>query len=429
VRHLDQVARLATLAVAGQGIAFVLSVTVARSLGVDGFEAYAVASASFILMVTLAPLGMEKYALRVLPALCARGDWSDARAFVRYGLRRTLISAAVIALAVGTWAWWVRDFSATTRLAVLISCVSLPAGALVHFGLEVLSAVGREVRALALFRVAVPLMTLALVGLVLASPVALSGALAIACWGIAWMLALALMAREFRRGAPPALFQAQTRDENNKWARESRPFLVYRGALGLLAQAGVIALDLLQPSATAVGAYAAAMGTAGLAVVLATATNRIYSRRLSILLERREFEKMRALRRDRLKWLLPALCIYLLVVISYPRELLTLFRPEFVEDGVNPLRLLAVAIVFCVFFALAPTYLKYRRRDRATYILVASATIAQGLLLVLLVPHYGAMGAAIAYAASTCGMYGAFAWMAHSELGLRGDRDQRVGGS
>ena len=419
-------AKLATLAVAGQGIAFALSVVVARSLGVDGFEAYAVASASFILMVTLAPLGLEKYALRVLPAFCARGDWSDARAFVRYGLRRTLFSAAVIALAVGAWAWWVRDFSAATRLAVLVSCVSLPAGALVHFGLEVLSAVGREVRALALFRVAVPLLTLALVGLVLASPVALSGAIAIACWGIAWLLALVLMAREFRREAPPALFQARTGDANNEWARESRPFLVYRVALGLLAQAGVLALDLLQPSATVVGAYAAAIGTASLAAVLATATNRIYSRRLSIALEQREFKRLRALRRDRLKWLLPALCVFLIMVTTYPRELLRLFRPEFVEDGVNPLRLLAFAVVFCVLFALAPTYLKYRQRDRAMYTIVACSAVAQGLLLMLLVPRYGAMGAATAYAASMCGMYGAFAWMAQRELRLLEGSDPRV---
>ena len=40
----------------------------------------------------------------------------------------------------------------------------------------------------------------------------------------------------------------------------------------------------------------------------------------------------------------------------------------------------------------------------------------QVLLLVLLVPRFGATGAAVAYAASMCGMYGAFALMAHREL-------------
>ncbi len=78
---------------------------------------------------------------------------------------------------------------------------------------------------------------------------------------------------------------------------------------------------------------------------------------------------------------------------------------------------LAVATAFTVLFALAPTYLKYRRRNRATYVTVACAAAPQGILL-LLVPRLGATGAAIAYAVSMCGMYGAFVWMAHHELAL-----------
>ena len=65
---------LAGLAVAGQVIAYLLSAVLARRLGVDGFEAYVVASAAFMLMVTVAPRGIEKYALRVLPALLDRGE-------------------------------------------------------------------------------------------------------------------------------------------------------------------------------------------------------------------------------------------------------------------------------------------------------------------------------------------------------------------
>ena len=87
----------------------------------------------------------------------------------------------------------------------------------------------------------------------------------------------------------------------------------------------MIALDWLQPSATAVGAYAAAFATAGLAVVLATATNRAYARRLAILLEPQEFATVLALRRQRLRWLIPALAVFLLIGIAYAREVLAVF--------------------------------------------------------------------------------------------------------
>ena len=62
------------LAVAGQSVAYLLAVVLARQLGVDGFEAYAVASAAFTLMVMYTPRGLEKYALRILPALFQRED-------------------------------------------------------------------------------------------------------------------------------------------------------------------------------------------------------------------------------------------------------------------------------------------------------------------------------------------------------------------
>ena len=43
-------------------------------------------------------------------------------------------------------------------------------------------------------------------------------------------------------------------------------------------------------------------------------------------------------------------------------RLIALFRPEFALEGATALRLLAVSVAFMMLFALAPTYLKFRRR-------------------------------------------------------------------
>jgi O-antigen/teichoic acid export membrane protein len=198
--------------------------------------------------------------------------------------------------------------------------------------------------------------------------------------------------------------------------RAARPFFVYRLSLALLGHTGVLALDALQPSAAAVGAYAVAMGTVSLTALLATATNRTYARRLSILLERRDFASLQALRRERLRWLLPAVAVFVVLSFAFTREVLVLFRPEFAEVGVLPLRVLAVSTAFTVLLSLAPTYLKFRQRNRSTYAAVGSATATQGVLLLWLVPAHGATGPALAYAISMCAMYGAFAWMTHREL-------------
>jgi len=381
----------------------------ARRLGVDGFEAYSVAVATIFLLASVATRGVEKYAMRVLPPLFARGDWARARGYVRFGLRRTLGTSLLLAAALSAgWNWWASDTPAAARLAVAAGCLALPAVALVQYGVEVLSATGHEIRATAIYRVAIPAAALVLVGLALQLPFEIGGITAVACWGVAWALGLALMAIEIRRTAPPAVWGAAPQEEARTWRRDALPFVGYSLSLTFVAQAGVIGLDLLQPSAAAVGAYAAASGTANLVVVLATATNRFYAPRLSMLLERRDFASILRLRRERLRWLLPAVAAFLVAVFGFGREILALFRYEFVDEGFAALRILATAVAFTAVFALGPTYLKYVQRNRLVLGTAAASGAAQVVLLALLVPHFGATGAAIAYAVSMCGMYGVF---------------------
>ena len=417
VRSGAQATWLVAIAVCGQAVGYGLSVLMARRLGVAGFEAYVVASAAFILLAALAPLGSEKYALRRLPAMLRRADWGLARGLLQFGLRRTLTTAVLAAALVGAWSLWGRrDPADETRLAIIATCLSLPAGALAHYGVEALTAAGRPYLALSTFKLLVPVLALIFVGVLLASVSPVSGAMAVGCWGLAWIAALVVMALAFRRGAPRELLTAEPVFAAQVWRAESRPFFVYRISLTLLAQAGIIGLELAHPSDVAVGAYAAAMGTVGLAGVLATSTNRAYGRELSLLLDRRDFATLLVLRRQRLAWLAPAVGLFLLVTLGFPHQVLGLFRPEFAQAGAGALRILALTVAFTVLFALAPTYLKFQQRNQTTYLVVGLAAVAQLALLALLARPYGATGAAIAYGLSMCGMYGAFALLAHREV-------------
>ncbi len=416
--HLGRAAKLAILAITGQGVAYLLFIVLARRLEIEGFEAYVVASAAFTMMIMFAPRGIDKYALRLLPAFFERGDWARARGFLRFGLREIFWTSVFVATLVGVYVTFFSEAPSATKLAIGVSCLSLPTGALVHYGVEVLSANGRHMLSMAIFRVAVPTTTFVLIGLLLFLPLELSGAMAVACWGAAWTLALVVMAIETRRTTRPEVWRADPTEEARTWRAAARPFWFYRISLALVAQVGVIALDILQPSAVAVGAYAAAIATANLPLVLVTSTNRYYSRRLSILLEQRDYAGVLEVRRERLQWLLPAVVLFLALVFGFGREILGIFRPEFVEEGVTALRLLAIATATSMLFALAPTYLKYVGHNRFTLGVVAVAAAIQILLLALLVPHFAATGAALAYAVSMCGMYLVFAGMAYREVVL-----------
>lgn len=415
--HGERESPLVLLAVLGQLLIYLVSVCFARLLDLEAFDAYAVASALFLLMAMIAPLGSEKYALRALPVYIERLDWARARGYLRFAWRRVWRMSVLLGVALLAWALWPGSRLAdANRSSVAVAALAIPVGAAVHFGLEALTAAGRKIAALAIFRLVVPGSALACIGLALVLQLPLSAPLAIACWGPGWLLALVLMLRAGRASLAPVLQQPEVFDDRQRWRAESRPFFIYRMAVALLGQSGLIAMAALQAPKVAIGAYAAAVGTAGLAGVLAAATNRSYARRLSILLERRDHAGVLQLRRERLRWLLPTLLVFVAACFAFGDELLALFRPEFAEQGRSALRILALGTAVSVLLSLAPTYLKFQRRQRLAYATVVGAALVQGLLLLWLVPRLGATGAALASATSIGGMYVASAWLAWREL-------------
>ena len=134
--------KLAALAIAGQGLSYALGVLLARWLGVESFEAYAVASAAFVVMVTVATRGLDKFALRIVLRLIERRDWARARGYVLFGVRSTLCASLITGVIVSLAASWVGSFSRGSLLAIWVSAPSPPAGAVVHFLMEVMTAVG-----------------------------------------------------------------------------------------------------------------------------------------------------------------------------------------------------------------------------------------------------------------------------------------------
>ena len=265
------------------------------------------------------------------------------------------------------------------------------------------------------FRLVVPGTALALVGLLLLAgrPSAVGALLA---WGCGWTVGAALMLHRLAAVMPAAVRSAAPVADAAAWRRDARPLWLYRIAVGVMAQAAILGLEGLGAAPAAVGAYAAASGVAGLALVLATATNRAFARELALLLDRRDFAAIAALQARRLRRLLPVLAAFLVAVLGFAPQILGLFRAEFVAEGTLPLRLLAIAAAVSISFALAPTYLKYRGRHRATFTALAACGLLQLALLALLVPRYGATGAAAAYAAAVVLMYGALALAARRDI-------------
>jgi O-antigen/teichoic acid export membrane protein len=376
---------------------YLTSILLARTLSVPDFDDYNVAVSAALVMTSLATLGLEKYALRCLPAWQNHQDWRRSRGFLRFG--RRLILATSIALfvlfSVGL------ELALTSRgqdyhVAIVIVVGFLPAMALFQFLLEVAAAYGGQLRGVAVYRLLFPILVLVLNAAVWLS-LASGGVSAALCYGMAWLVAIAVLLAWTRSYVPREVRQATRIAEPKTWIKGALPMAVGSLVLTMLAQTGVIILELNHPDEAVVSAYAVAFQTGSFVVILATATNRLYAPRMSALLDRQDFPGLRAMAVNRLFVIGPLTISYLALVIVYGRSILALFGAQYATEY-PALCLVALGASISTLFSLAPVYMHFTNRDRTVLTALVAAAVLNLALCVPLSSSYGAFGAAIAYA-------------------------------
>ncbi|WOX05042.1 lipopolysaccharide biosynthesis protein [Microbulbifer pacificus] len=414
--HFSEVGKLAAIAFTGHGVIFLINLILARNLSVDEYENYVVAVAIFLLILAITSQGLDKYAIRMMPAKFARQHHGHAAHYFVFSITRLIIGSIVVAALTLLWATELREYSPDAMKAIHYGLFALPLGALTYYLCAVISATGDCVRAAAVTYLVVPTLTLVCIGVALLTTSQKSGALGILCWLIAWCFGLMLAIYWLKKAWPSRPAARPPEKIDFSWQRDVSPFWFYRLSMGIIAQIVIILLDWLQPSSAATGAYAAALSTAGLAAVLAAATNRVYAREMSIILETGDHAALQRLRIQRLQWMLPALGLFLVIALTFTEEILGLFHPDFVTEGTPAFRILAITTSATVIMGVAPIYLKHQKQNRIIFPALALAALLQALLLLIMVPRLGATGAAVAYMISMLGLYGYFSVASHRQV-------------
>lgn len=392
------------LAAIGQVLIFAMTAVLANTMSPSAFEAYAVAASLFLLAARLAPVGVEALALRVMGPAHRDGDTRTLGAFAGFAARRASLGCAVVmALA---WAGVeIGDPSRTPDAALLAGWLAIPFGVAAHVGFDMMTAVGCARTAAVLLRLFVPgLASLIILGM-LAGGVDVTGARAIGAWTAAWAAVVPLQWQALRRALPPRPWSSAPRGQRSHWTRSSLPLFLYQLGSGLLVQAPMLALAAFDVPAADVGAYVAASTCAGVLVIVGAAANRVYARELAILVDRGDAEGVRLLKARRLKRMAPGLTVALAACWVVPEWLLAWFGEAFARDGIGMLRLLALAAVVTLAFALVPTYLNYSGRGARVITATLAAAAFELILLALLVPAMGGVGAALGYTVGVIGLY------------------------
>ncbi|MFV2069077.1 MAG: lipopolysaccharide biosynthesis protein [Pirellulales bacterium] len=393
---------LSGMALANYGILYAIGILLANWLGASAYGDYCVAIASVTLAAALCTLGMEKYALKILPAMLQRESWPEARGYWRFSQAVVLLASLVIVFAVlDIEALLSFDLARHAEARVLLF---LPAVGLVLLMVEIATANQVYLLATFVYRVLLPvfLLILLIVWSRIAWPV--TAPQAASCYGAAWVMALLVIRGVARRAMPDQVWTASAKVRPVRWVAGSFPFMVQSLLMTLLVQAGVIVLELVRPHDPGVAIYGAVAQTGALIILAATSTNRFYLPQLSILIEKGDVATMRRKRWSRLL-IMGGICgPFLLICLLFGRTILRWYGEPF-QAGYVALCVLAAASSLSTMLALAPYYLQFVGRHRLVLSITACAAAVNIGLCFALAPRHGALGAAVAYATSLTGMY------------------------
>ena len=78
-------------------ITYPTGILLARSLGIDHYDEYAIAVAAVTMLSTFSELGAGKLAMRILPAYAETGEWGSARGYRRFAGRAILLASVLVA--------------------------------------------------------------------------------------------------------------------------------------------------------------------------------------------------------------------------------------------------------------------------------------------------------------------------------------------
>ncbi len=393
------------------------NIFLARHLAIDAFDDYSVAVSIVTLLSTLATLGLEKYALRLVSLYIERENWPRLRGFWLFSLRAIALFSVLL---LGLFGLGLESIlalqGADFHMAIAIYAGFLPVIALCLFLTEIITVYGKQIQALALYRLFLPVVFLLLISGVHQFQLGTTAVSAVLCFGAAWCLTLILMLITVRAASPTELRQVKPDSKGRRWwLKKSLPLLISSVMMTVLTSAGTIIMEVLHPSQAVVGTYAVAMQTAGLISLIGTSTNRYYLPMLVVLLERRDQSAIKVLLAKRTQLIACFIAVFLGIIGTWGQEILSLFGSDF-SRGYQALLICATGAAFSTLFSDSPYYLQFMGRNRLVVSLMSLAALSMVGLSFILGFRYGATGVALAYAVPTMLLFSGLGWLAHRHM-------------
>jgi O-antigen/teichoic acid export membrane protein len=430
--HVQEILRGASSALAmkllAAALGFAFNLLLSRTLGANGAGIFFLALMVATIAAVLARLGLDNALLRHLAASVAEVRWDDARAYLSLalcaaGLVSLVATTAVLLLAPVLAARLFSDAALLTPLQMMALAI-LPLALIQLLG-QALRALKRIAASQFVLGVCVPLLTLALL-VPLARSHGIAGA--VLAQVLACFLTLALgigLWRHYALRGPRSAWRSVAATLRTS----SQPLFLAAMLQLIMAWAATFFLGL-HANSEAVGVYNVALRAAVLIGFVLMAVNSISAPKFAALHQRRDHAGLIAAAHAAATLAALAAAPIALVMLLAPGFVMSLFGPEF-SAGSTALVILALGQYLNVATGSVGNLLMMCGLEKAMRNTTMLAVVVSLTLCVLLIPAWGATGAAIATAAGMVAQNLAAAYVVWKRLGfvnipfLRGPRADR----
>jgi O-antigen/teichoic acid export membrane protein len=386
--------------IGGMGLSFVVSIALARWLGAAEFGTYSVAWSWVVVIGTASVFGLDNTLVSQLPISATNRAWGQVRGLLRWANAVTLLaSVALVGLAFLARFLLVGGGQPLLPPLWLLAGLAVPLIGLLRVQQAALRSLHRAALGLVPDSILIPLFMLGFIAIsvetgslaptaehaLLAQVLAASAALVIAAWLVF-------------RATPDEARTAQPRYQHRAWLMTSgRMFMLgslsaLNGRIGILMLGAIATPEVVGPYAVALrGASFVSLALSVTVLAMAPTIARTYGAGQMTRLER-------LARQMSLVALIGGGPIAVALIV-WGRSFLLLFGPGF-EGAAAALAILVLGEVVNVAAGPVATLLVLTGHERDAVFGLAVGTALNGGLCLILIPHWGINGAAVAAAIS-----------------------------
>ena len=377
---------------------FAAQIVLARLLGVESYGAYAIAFAWLTMLLLIGRQGFDLATVRYVAAYQSQRQWSLLRGFLEFSRTVVFSISMIVGACLALVAWSLRDhYSAEIVGALVVAAAILPIYAQMQIHESALRGLGLVLRAQLFQSILNPaLIILCLPLAVLWFNVAASAGTAMAIYLVANVVSLLGLWVMLRRHLPGPARAARPEHLRREWMSASFAMMFMMSFIPVVNQVSIVIIGALQDSAAA-GLYGAASRIANILQLPVIALIAAIGPMAADFHARGDIEALQRVTRFGVLSIFGLALVSAIGLAVFGHWILGILGAEFV--AAYPVMMVLVAGQLC-FAAAAPAGILLNmtgHQNEAARITLLCA-VANLLFLAILVPMFGALGAAVATA-------------------------------